>query len=61
MTLHGVLIGLGIAVAIWLLVVAALFAFGRASAAKAKPAAKKPAPKPAAKKPAAKKPAAKKK
>jgi uncharacterized membrane protein YkvA (DUF1232 family) len=34
-TLHGVLIGLGIAVAIWLLIVAALFAFGRASAAKA--------------------------
>lgn len=35
MTLQGLLVGLGIAVAIWLVAVAALFAFGRASTARA--------------------------
>jgi uncharacterized membrane protein YkvA (DUF1232 family) len=35
MTLHGLLVGLGIAVAIWALAVGALFAFGHASTAKA--------------------------
>ncbi|MGE5228070.1 MAG: YkvA family protein [Planctomycetaceae bacterium] len=34
MTLHGLLVGLGIAVAIWALAVGALFAFGHASTAR---------------------------
>ncbi|MGZ4132117.1 MAG: YkvA family protein [Actinomycetota bacterium] len=34
MTLHGLLVGLGIAVALWALAVGALFAFGHASTAK---------------------------
>jgi uncharacterized membrane protein YkvA (DUF1232 family) len=35
MTLHGLVVGLGVAVAIWALAVGALFAFGHASTARA--------------------------